>query len=314
MICKEKNCTTRARLTPTNISNRHLARKKIEFKKNESSSTNKTEVSNMKCSICKQDGHNKRTCKMTTLVSESKNETVTDVKIKPPVKVEMASQRKEVQAHGFSWEKDIICNVYGVTTEELKEKGIKYTSKMDLPANLNRLDKCDVSIKTSCSPNTVCMADCLRLFDSVSNGKAIHMIVVHFIQDTNNTKKIKTITEVDLTGTHDLLFGTLTRYQIEELDKVVKSVPQKRKPTEEEHEKMYSLRDSLQKLSCAILLSIKCNSTQSRLQCCFNHFQKFIEENPTKLVAKSNTNEFRGGVISSQITSSSRCFKKKQNL
>lgn len=220
-------------------------------------------------------------------------------------------ERKEVQAHGFSWEKEIISNVYHATNEELKQ--IKYNSKMDLPANLNRLDQCDVSVKTTCSQNTVCMADCLRMFDAVSSGKSIHMVVVHYIQDdTNNTKKITTITEVDLTDSRDLLFGTLTRSQIEELDKVVKSIPRKRKPTEEEYNKMYSLRDSLQKLSDAIHLDIKCNSTQSRLQCSFNYFQQFVEKNPEKIVAKSNTNEFRGGVISSQITSSRRVFKKKQ--
>lgn len=262
----------------------------------------------MGCSICKQEGHNKRSCNMISMpVSAPKIEAKTDVK------VEMTSQRKEVQAHGFSWEKEIICNVYGATNEELKE--IKYNSKIDLPANLNRLDNCDVSVKTSCSQNAVCMADCLRVFDAVSNGKPNHMVVVYYTQnDTNNTKKISSITEVDLTDSHDLLFGSLTRFQIEELDKVVKSVPQKRKPTEEEYNKMYSIRDSLQKLSGAIHLDIKCNSTQSRLQCSFNRFQQFVEKNPAKLVAKSNTNEFRGGAISSEITSSRRVFKKTQNV
>lgn len=225
----------------------------------------------------------------------------------------MTTERGEVQAHGFSWEREIICNVFGVKNEELKE--IKYNSKMDLPAKLNRLDKCDVSVKTSCSQNAVCMADCLRVFDSVSSGKHIHMVIVHYIQDdTNNTKRITTITEIDLTDSSDLLFGTLTRSQIEELDKAVKSVPQKRKPTEEEYNKIYSLRDSLQKSSGAIHLDIKCNSDQSRLQCSFNRFQQFIEKNPTKIVAKSTTNEFRGGAISSQIISSRRVFKKKQSV
>ena len=194
----------------------------------------------MKCSTCKQEGHNKRTCKTLFMpVSAPKNEAKTDIKIIPSVEVEMTSQRKEVQAHGLQVEKEIICNVFGVTNEELEKIG--YTSKMDLPASLNRLDRCDVSIKTSCSQNTVCMADCLRVFDAVSSGSPIHMVVVHYIHDdTNNTKKITTIIEVDLTNSCDLLFGTITRSQIEELDKIVKSVPQKRKPTEEEYKKMYS--------------------------------------------------------------------------
>lgn len=44
----------------------------------------------MKCSICKQEGHNKRSCKkMTTPVSAPKIEAETDVKATAPVKVEM---------------------------------------------------------------------------------------------------------------------------------------------------------------------------------------------------------------------------------
>ena len=222
----------------------------------------------------------------------------------------MISNRNEVQSHGFSWEKEIMMNVYGVTCEELKD--IKYNSKIDLPAELNRLDNCDISVKTSCNQNAVCMADCLRIFDAVSSRKPIHMVVIHYIQDDETkTKNISNITEIDLTDSHDLLFGTLTRLQIEELDKAVKSVPQKRKPTKEEYDNMYSIRNCLQVLSGAIHLDIKCNSTQSRLQCSFNRFLEFIDKNPTRVVAKSNTNEFRGGVISSQIVSSRRVFKEK---
>jgi hypothetical protein len=137
---------------------------------------------------------------------------------------------KEVQSHGFSWEKEIMKNVYGARDEELKK--IKYTNNIDLPSELNRLEKCDVSIKTTSSKNAVCMADCLRVFDSVNSGKPIHMVVIYYIhEDTTNTKNIINIIEVDLTNTSDILFGTLTRSQIEELDKAVKSVPQKRKPT-----------------------------------------------------------------------------------
>lgn len=217
----------------------------------------------------------------------------------------MTTKRREVQAHGFSWEREIITNVYGATKEDLAN--IKYTSKMDLPAKLNKLDSCDISVKTSCSKNTVCMADCLRVFDATSSGIPMHMVVIYYIQDdTNNTKKISSIIEVDLTNSASLLFGSLTRSQIEELDKEVKSIPQKRRPTHEEHTKMYVMRDSLKSLSGAIYLNIKCDSTQSRLQCSFNHFQEFIEKNPSRVIATSNSNEFRGGVITLEINSSRR--------
>jgi hypothetical protein len=223
---------------------------------------------------------------------------------------EKAKTRNEVQSHGFSWEQELITNVYGTTEEELK-KNVKYNSKIDLPSTLNNLDRCDLSIKTSSNVNTVCMADCLRVYDEVNSGKNIHLVVVFYEQnDTRNTKNISSIIELDLTNSCELLFGIITRSQLEELDKAVKSVPQKRKPTVEEHTIMYSLRNRLQENSGAIYFNIKCNSTQSRLQCSFNKFQQFVQKNPSRVIAKSNTNEFRGGVISGEINSSRRVFKK----
>ena len=216
----------------------------------------------------------------------------------------------EVQSHGLLWERDLCEKVYGATKDEMK--GIKYTSKMDLPGKLNRLDNCDLSIKTSCSPNAVCMADCLRVFDEVSSANNIHLTVIYYLQnDETRTKHVSTITEIDLTDSQNALFGTLTRTQLEELDKLVKSIPKKRKPTNEERENMYSLRDKLQAQSGAIHLDIKCDSkNQRRLQCSFNRFQQFIEQNPSRVIERSNSNTFRGGVISSQIVSPRRVFKK----
>jgi len=220
---------------------------------------------------------------------------------------------KEVQKHGFSWEKEIIRNIYEISDDDIKK--ISYTSKMDIPRSLNRLDAANVSIKTSGSLNSVCMGDCLRFFDSVSCGECepIHMIVIHYVQnDATNTKKIVSITEVDLTNSVKLLFGTLTRAQIEELDKEVKKIPQRRKPTPEEHEKMYGVRDTLQGLSLAIHLDIKCNSQQSRLQCSFNHFQKFLKDFPERIMAVCDNGLFRGKKITEEIQSGRRTFKAPQ--
>ena len=213
----------------------------------------------------------------------------------------------EVQKHGFTWENYLIRNVYGATDEELK--AIKYTSKMDLPSNLNKQNNVDLSIKTTCSANAVCMADCLRVYDAVSSEKALHMTVVYYKQDdSTNTKKLLSITEVDLTNSVRLLFGTLTRQQIEELDRAVKSVPQKQSPTPEQYEAMYSIRNTLQPLAAAIHLDIKCNSQQSRLQCSFNHFQQFIKNNPDRIIAQSTTGDFRGKKVIVEVASSRRTF------
>lgn len=265
----------------------------------------------MKCTICKKEGHRRDNKKYHPV--NTKTDVVTKIEKSPKknVKPNMTSKRNEVQAHGFSWENELKINIYGVTKDELN--GIKYTSKFDLPAKCNRLDNCDLSIKTSCRKNAVCMADCLRLFDAVNSGNPLHLTVIFYIQnDETKTKKVSSIIEIDLTSSRELLFGTLTRAQIEDLDKAVKSVPQKRKPTEQEYAKMYAIRNSLQKLSGAIHLDIKCDSQQSRLQCSFNRFEDFVKKNPTRVVTQSNTNEFRGGTISAEIQSSRRVFKNKQ--
>ena len=218
--------------------------------------------------------------------------------------------RKEVQSHGFSWEKELLANVFRLTAAEQEE--IKYTSKMDLPSKFNRLDGCDVSIKTTCSANAVCMADCLRIYDAVGGGTPYHCIVIHYKQDdTAKTKKIQNIIEIDLTDSLASLFGTISRAQLEELDRAVKAVPQKRGPTTEERAHMYGICDELQPRSAAIHLDIKCNSQQSRLQCSFNRFQDFLEKNPSRVVARSTTSEFRGGAISPEIVSGRRVFKAK---
>ena len=216
------------------------------------------------------------------------------------------NDRKEVQAHGFEWENEIKTNIYLASKDELDT--LPYTGKTDLPAKFNHLDGIDLSVKTSGKKNTVCMGDCLRVFDSVSNP--IHMAVINYSQELEQ-KKITTIIEMDLTDSRTLLFGSVTRSQIEELVNAVKSVPQNRKPTKEEKEKNEYLKKSLNKISKAIIFNIKCNSTQSRVQCSFNKFQDFINNNPTRIIAQSNTNEFRGGCISNQICSSRRVFKPK---
>jgi hypothetical protein len=219
---------------------------------------------------------------------------------------ENKTSRKEVQLHGLIWQDELMLHTYLATREETDM--IPYTSDIDLPAEYNRLDQCDLSIKTTGS-NTVCMADCLRQFDLVSSGKPIHMVVIHYKQK-GNTKNILSITEVDLTNSAHLLFGSLTRMQIECLVSLVKKVPSNRKPTKTEHGHLYELKDALQQLSGAMCLNIKCNSTQSRLQCSLRCFQQFVEDHPERVIAKG-THQFRGGSITPQLVSSRRVLKPK---
>jgi hypothetical protein len=182
---------------------------------------------------------------------------------------------------------------------------------------LNHIDGCDVSIKTTGTPNTVGMADALRFYDSICSGKMLHLIVLIYKQDKNRgTKTISEIIEMDITGTTEMinkLYKNVTRKDIEDLDNAVKSVPQNRKPTVEEHKAMYEIHKQLIGKTGEIYFNIKCDSDQSRLQCSFNKFSGFLEKNPDKIIARTNTNHFRGGVVSMELQSPCRVFKKKCN-
>jgi transcriptional regulator of aromatic amino acid metabolism len=138
------------------------------------------------------------------------------------------------------------------------------------------------------------------------------MTVIQYEQDEITCiKKLISITEVNLTNSVRLLFGSLTRQQIEELDKIVKSVPGKQSPTPEQYEAMYSVRNSLQPLAAAIHLDIKCDSDQSRIQCSFNHFHDFLKNNPDRIIAHSTTGNFRGKKVIEELASPPR--KKSKN-
>ncbi len=193
-----------------------------------------------------------------------------------PLKKTLGPQsRNEVQSHGFRWEQEVLKNIYNITSK------IKYTNEMDLPGELN--NGVNLSIKTTGSYNTVCMADCLRFFDSLQNEK-LHLMVILYKQELDK-KVIERVVQLDLTNSIKLLFEDVSRKELEELVKKVKEVPSNRKPTDKEHKEMYKIRDNLQARLKYIKLNIKCNSTQSRVQCSFNKFKKFLEENNALIVS-----------------------------
>jgi hypothetical protein len=218
--------------------------------------------------------------------------------------------RTEVQSHGFTWELDLLTSVYGASLDELRK--IPYTSKFDLPASLNRLGNYSISVKTTSTMRTVCMADALRLFDICESGERWSLVVVYYVQnDLDKIKHLRRIVEIDMTNSRSELYGTLTREQIARLDAEVKKVPQRRHPTTAEHDSMYSLQGELHQHSGAIFFNIKCDSRQSRLQCSFNKFDDFLRDHPTRVISQSNTAEFHGNRVIDQVHSGRRILKKR---
>ena len=220
----------------------------------------------------------------------------------------------ESQGHGKPWEKDLGINVYKATQEEIDS--IPYTAPIDVPREFNRLDGIDISVKVS-GKDTIDMADITRVFDEVSSGENIHMTVVKWIQNTPTTKKLTSVTEVDLTNSRSILFGTVSRDQLVELVTLSKSVGKVRPDvsSEERVSKIaaaYKMRDELHKITGIMHFHLMFyTKNASRVQGQFTEFSKFVEKNPSRLIAESKTGEFRGGRIAEEIPSTKRIRHKK---
>ena len=215
----------------------------------------------------------------------------------------------ENQGHGKFWERELALNVYNATQEELDT--VSHTAPIDVPRAFNRLEGVDISVKVS-GGDAIDMGDILRVFKEVSSGDTIHMTVIQWTQKDDSTKKLKSITEVDLTNSVHLLFGKVSLSEIEELVTYVKSIPHHGRT--KEHQAIYKkMAFALKEKSGGwISYAPKVDSkTQRRVQGHFTQFQKFLEEHPERIVAQSQTNEFRGGKISEEISSTKRIRHKK---
>lgn len=214
----------------------------------------------------------------------------------------------EVQLHGFTWQNELL-RVYGATPEELRT--LSYTEKDDLPGRFNRLQPgVSISVKTTGTRNSVCMGDALRVYDSVFSTQPIHIVVLTYTQ-TETTKQLQSIVEVDLTNSGPLLFGDLRRTDIEALDKLVKAIPHGRRSDDERYE-YKELQATLAKSMTGLCLNPKIDSKkQRRLQCSFNRFIDFVQNNPGRVVAKCEMNGvFRDTQILTELKSSRRVLRR----
>ena len=244
----------------------------------------------MPCSKCKQKGHNIRTCKKVNINSENK----INIQRKKPNNIKM---RTESQAHGLIFEDYVKKHIYGCT------ENVPYTNEIDIPSNSNNLSV-NISIKTTGNENLVCLADAKNFYDKLQEEPLYMCVIVY--EQKENSKILKKIIEIDLSNSKKILFGSLTRTQIEELDKLIKCIP-KGKVSTTDRKKIHDLKKELNKFSGYVCLNPKVDSKgQRRLQCSFNKFKKFIQENPQMINLESNNGKFRGGEIPEEIVSPPR--------
>jgi hypothetical protein len=133
-----------------------------------------------------------------------------------------------VQKHGKQWERQLAIGIYGLSESEFKS--ISATAAHDIPGKFNRREPgVNVSVKSSCG-NIICMGDPKRIMRSLITGENLHLVVIRYAQ-RDDTKQIVKLTELNITGMHRELFGSVTPPQLEQLERLIKSVPKDKQST-----------------------------------------------------------------------------------
>lgn len=186
----------------------------------------------------------------------------------------------ENQRHGFLWESIIKSTVFGVDGKE------KYTAIHDIPRSRNTLNPNEnISIKTT-GNSLLCMGDALRVFEYEPDVEHT-CIVIQYVQ-RGEEKVLTHVYELDLTQ-RDVLWGSVTKQDIEELDRLVRSMPANRRDPDIDKAITQKKRE-LNTKSGAIRFNPKIDSkTQRRLQCSiplFASYRALIKTSTTEAIVR----------------------------
>ena len=253
--------------------------------------------------MCGILGHTKRTCEKPSQPKTAPENIV----VSPQSGTPQPNERKgEVQKHGLVFEKEIAAIFH--CTDEAPDT--EYTGHDDVPWHLNKLDGYNVSVKTAGFRNQVCLADVHRFFESLNSGTPFKMVVMFYEQVDLERKAFKRLVELDLTNAAGIVFGTVKKEQIAELDRYVRAIPRGRSPTTEESNHYKGIARALAKQGGGyITFSPKCDSeSQRRLQCAFSkrNFTRLIAEHPHRVITDTTTAVFKGRDVSRVILSPPR--------
>jgi hypothetical protein len=199
----------------------------------------------------------------------------------------------ENQQHGFLWESEIKTKVFGLTGPD------PYTAVHDVDRSRNTLNPNEnVSIKTTGS-DTLCMGDALRVF-AYEDGVDHTCIAVRYAQAAEQ-KTLTQVYEIDLMQ-REMLWGSVTKGDIERLDTLVRSMPAGSRVAEIDRA-ITQTKKELNAKSGAIRFNPKIDSkNQRRLQCSIPKFPTY----PALIKSASTEPLVRGIAIGASILTGRR--------
>ena len=209
------------------------------------------------------------------------------------------------QEHGFQWENFIRVMVFGLISV------LNDTNIHDIPCENNKFN-CDENISIKCSKDPTPNCGKIMRFFSYDFTKKNTIIVIRYEQNTNTTKKIQRIYEIDYNlELHTLFFGTITKKEIEDYDAFVTSIPAGKEAQRHSKQEREARKKSLQNIHKMLaVINPKVDSKrQRRVQISFN-INKIPKNFITYTSPDDKPNLLRGVEIPLTIKSPRRNIRK----
>jgi len=209
------------------------------------------------------------------------------------------------QGHGPAIENELRVKVWNLPMSK------NNTLPHDIPKHLNRFNPNEmVSIK-SMKGYTVCMGDILRVYDRCGPDEILTLLIARYLQ-VGGEKRIVEIVEMNYNEEfHRLLFGTITRQEIEDYVASIRAIPPG-KASKKIREDYLKRKNDLQKIHhMRMHLSPKVDSkNQRRVQCAIPHLDQLWEQFPQFILSRT-TDQVRGIPITTTYAFGSRVRKAK---
>jgi hypothetical protein len=209
------------------------------------------------------------------------------------------------QPHGPAIENELRVKVWNLETVR------NSSERHDIPKHLNRHNPNEiVSIKTM-KGYKVCMGDILRIYDRCDPREIYTILIARYLQ-VGGEKRIVEIVEMNYNEElHRLLFGTITRQEIEEYDTWIRAIPPG-EPDQKVRDDYLKRKNDLQKMHhMRMNISPKVDSKrQRRVQCEIPHLDQLWEQFPQFILSRT-TDQVRGIPITTTYAFGPRVRKPK---
>lgn len=219
----------------------------------------------------------------------------------------MDNKFTQSQSHGLVWDSEIREKVFKLP------QCVNDTKKYDIDCsdNIYCPDE-NVSIKTTSSTNIDC-GDIQRFYNNdFTENKYTNMIVIIYEQRAD-TKQIKEIIEFKYNEEiRNFLFGTITKEEIEEYNKNIKSIPKGPVPQEIKINYIKAKQELQSRHNMFINISPKVDSkSQRRVQCSIPKMHELFARFPSHIISRTDKAIVKNVAITSMISSTKRIRNKK---